>query len=403
MPYNNTILLGQDESGSYYEAKGYQHIFLLAPHGAGKGVGFVLPTLLSLEESCIIHDIKLENYELTSGYRESIGHKIFVFNPLSQECKTHRYNPLDFLSDNDDQKITDIQKIADSLFDGSGEAKKLFTGLVLFLIARKLKPTLGRVAQIINMESKLIEEISSHLSYLQSFDHKSCFQILQSFLNKTTRNQNMILRELNEALYLWHNPLIDYATSESDFDISLFKAEKTTLYVGVEPTDIKRLEPLMRLFYNHVFDRLIDYASILNNDKNHHGITLILDDFYTIGRLNNYLFGYLRGYKIRLFMIASDINNIKNIYGEGPAHNILALADFKIFFAPRDLYTAAQIVSLCIDHDIRAYSCQQIMSLPSDLQMMILENAKPVITKKRKYYDEKIFHNRIMRPIIVAK
>lgn len=96
MSYTNSIILGSSQDSKLQTAEGYQHILLLAPHGSGKGVAFVLPTLLSLDESCIVHDIKLENYQLTSGYRAKEGHKIFVFNPLGD--KTHRYNPLDFMS-----------------------------------------------------------------------------------------------------------------------------------------------------------------------------------------------------------------------------------------------------------------------------------------------------------------
>ena len=106
MSYTNSIILGSSQDSKLQTAEGYQHILLLAPHGSGKGVAFVLPTLLSLDESCIVHDIKLENYQLTSGYRAKEGHKIFVFNPLGD--KTHRYNPLDFISSDIKKKINDI-------------------------------------------------------------------------------------------------------------------------------------------------------------------------------------------------------------------------------------------------------------------------------------------------------
>jgi type IV secretory pathway TraG/TraD family ATPase VirD4 len=57
MSYTNSIILGKSENGKLHKAEGYQHILLLAPNGSGKGVSFVLPTLLNLDESCIVHDI----------------------------------------------------------------------------------------------------------------------------------------------------------------------------------------------------------------------------------------------------------------------------------------------------------------------------------------------------------
>lgn len=82
MNSENTILLGLDNDGKKLFSNDYQHILLLAPPSSGKGVCFVIPSLLTFQESTIVHDIKLENYMLTSGYRASIRHKILVWNPL---------------------------------------------------------------------------------------------------------------------------------------------------------------------------------------------------------------------------------------------------------------------------------------------------------------------------------
>ncbi|WPX96360.1 Type IV secretion system protein VirD4 N-terminal domain [Candidatus Bandiella woodruffii] len=66
------MLLGRDSKG-FLVADGYQHTLLFAPTGSGKGVGFVIPNLLYWEDSVVVHDIKLENYELTSGWRKKMG------------------------------------------------------------------------------------------------------------------------------------------------------------------------------------------------------------------------------------------------------------------------------------------------------------------------------------------
>ena len=62
MSSENAIILGKNDNGKPLYTEGYQHILLLAPHGSGKGVCFVLPALLTYSESCVVHDIKLENY-----------------------------------------------------------------------------------------------------------------------------------------------------------------------------------------------------------------------------------------------------------------------------------------------------------------------------------------------------
>jgi len=103
------ILLGVDSDG-YFIADGYQHSLLFAPTGSGKGVGFVIPNLLFWEESLFVHDIKLENYQLTSGWRAKAGQKVYLWNPANPDGITHCYNPIDWLSDKPGQMVDDVQK-----------------------------------------------------------------------------------------------------------------------------------------------------------------------------------------------------------------------------------------------------------------------------------------------------
>ena len=43
------------------------HLMTVAPTGAGKGVGLIIPALLSYPGSVIVTDIKGENYQVTRG------------------------------------------------------------------------------------------------------------------------------------------------------------------------------------------------------------------------------------------------------------------------------------------------------------------------------------------------
>lgn len=402
MQKNNAIILGKHDE-NIISAEGYQHILLLAPHGSGKGVCFVLPTLLTLEESCIVHDIKLENYELTSGYRASIGHKIFVFNPLATKDKTHRYNPLDFISADQNQMIDDIQKIAYLLISGSPACKTLFVGLVLYLSAMKKIKSLGEIARMVQRD--LVLELSADVKNLDKVEHEYCLKILSSFLNRSTKTQNNIVEELNDCLYLWNNPLIDYATSESDFDIASLKTTKTTIYVGVNPTDINRIQPLMNLFYNHVFTRLSDSAQYLGYGEENGGVSILLDEFYSIGQLDQMTscMPYFRGSKIRLFLISSDLGKIEMVYGKEQANCIISDCTFKVAFAPNDYKTAALISAICLDKkdNKELLSWQQIMNLSTDSQIILFDKKQPTISKKVKYYDDEKLKKKVIAPVIL--
>ena len=128
--------------------------------------------------------------------------------------------------------------------------------------------------------------------------------------------------------------LIDYATSRSDFDVADFKTQRSTLYICINPTDIDRLRPVMRFFYQHIVERLMTTAQNLGHGRENMGICLFMDEFCSIGKLGMFTscMSYLRGYRIKLFLITSDIEQIEMIYGEHDAQGIISNCDSKIAF-----------------------------------------------------------------------
>ena len=407
MNSKNNILLGLDADNKklFVENNDYRHIILIAPHGSGKGVCFVIPSLLAFEESAIVHDIKMENYELTSGYRASIGHKIFMWNPLGEKNKTNRYNPLDFISADKAKIIDDVQKIAHLLIkdcsDYSAQAKNLFTSLVLYLAANTAKTkSFGEIARMLSND--LIAEITDATEKLKNDLHPFAISQIKSFLSKDKHEQNSIIRVLSSYLSPWNNPLIDYATSKSDFDIADFKKNKTTLYVGLNPADIDRLQPVMQFFYDHALERLMTTAGELGyNDKNG-GICLFMDEFYSIGKLEMLASAmpYLRGYKIKLFLIASDIERMENVYEENGASAIISDCASKIFFAAKSFKTANKISQICQgkSKNLELISWQEVNNLGSDSQIINRDGEQPIISKKVFYHEDEEIKKRIVTP-----
>lgn len=116
--------------GRLLRLSGQQFVVLAAPTRSGKGVGVVIPNLLDYRESAVVLDIKQENFELTSGWRASIGHEIHLFNPFAEDRRTHRWNPLTYVSADPDFRVSDLQAIAAMLYPtattrtGSGSARR---------------------------------------------------------------------------------------------------------------------------------------------------------------------------------------------------------------------------------------------------------------------------------------
>src|SRR5690606_28038797 len=81
----------------YLRWAGKQFAFLAAPTRSGKGVGIVIPNCLHYRDSLVVFDPKLENFEITSGYRAANGQQVFLFNPSTKDFTSHRWNPLSYI------------------------------------------------------------------------------------------------------------------------------------------------------------------------------------------------------------------------------------------------------------------------------------------------------------------
>ena len=139
---------------TYLMFGGSQHVIMSAPTRSGKGVGIVIPNLLTWPDSMVVLDIKQENFAITSAYRRKHGQPCFLFNPAATDYRTHRYNPLAYISEDPNFRIDDIQKIANMLYPDipgtdviwTATPRSLFLGIVLLLIETPGKLiTLGQV------------------------------------------------------------------------------------------------------------------------------------------------------------------------------------------------------------------------------------------------------------------
>jgi type IV secretion system protein VirD4 len=426
------MLLGEDYGG-YFVASGYQHALLFAPTGSGKGVGFVIPNLLFWTDSCVVHDIKLENYELTSGWRASIGQKCYVWSPADPDGITHCYNPIDWVSSKPGQMVDDVQKISNLLLAKQefweNEARSLFVGVVLYLLAdpNKIK-SFGEVVRTLRSDD-VAYTLAVVLDTLGKQIHPVAYLNLGAFLNKADKERSGVVSTLNSALELWANPLIDAATATSDFNVQLFKKEKTTVYVGLTPDNLKRLKPLMQIFYQQATEFL---SRKMPGKDEPYGVMFILDEFPTLGRMDTFMTGiaYFRGYKVRLFLIIQDTQQLKGIYEDSGMNSFLSNSTYRITFAANNIDTANLISQLCGNKTVKQESYskaklfdlnpnsrsvnvsevqralllpQEVISLPREEQIVLIESFPPIKSKKIKYYADRFFTKRLLKQIPVPK
>lgn len=424
------ILLGRTGVRNYLIADDFQHVLLFAPTGSGKGVGFVIPNLLFWEESVVCHDIKMENYELTSGYRnKKFGQDCYVWNPADPNGISHCYNPLDWLSDKPGQLVDDVQKICNLILPEQefwqNEARSLLLGVILYLVAVPEKITsFGEVVRTMRSDD-VVYNLAVVLDTIGGKIHPVAYMNIAAFLQKADKERSGVVSTMNSGLELWANPLIDTTTATSDFDLQTLKKKKQTVFVGVTPDNLQRLEPLLKVFYQQATDFLTRH---MPKPDEPHGVMFLLDEFPSLGEMPQFQIGiaYFRGYRVKLFLIVQDTQQLKGIYEEAGMNSFLSNSYYRVTFSANNVETANMISQLVGNKTVSQESLnrpkfldfnpaartlhvsetqralllpQEVIQLPRDEQIILVESFAPIKCKKIFYYQDSYFTKRLLPPI----
>jgi len=418
------ILIGK-RGGSFLRNDEPGHVLVAAPTRSGKGVGIVIPNLLSWPGSVVVLDIKHENHEITSGFRGK-HQKVYKWSPMDDEGRSHRFNPLDMIRPSIGHRVSDLQRLATLLLPQSpgsdpmwqNEARDLFLGLVLYVMDNPETPaTLGEVYRTLKSDDDLADVVSYIIdTYGDSID-PSCRTSLANYMNKAPKERSGVKSNLSSALNLWANPVIDAATAKSDFDLATLRQSPCSIYVGVKQNQLKTLAPLIALFFQQCVDVL---GRDMPGDDEPNEVLLLIDEFASLGRMETIetALAFLAGYKIRLVLIVQGLGQLQELYAKG-AENILQNSAVQVYFAANDETTAAYVSkrlgmktittqsrsdpggfnwsTKSTSHAARDLMLpEQVRQLKNTKEIVFKENTRPIKAEKIRYYTDKVFTNRLL-------
>ncbi len=433
------VFLGQSHD-NYLRHNGPEHVMAIAPTRSGKGVGLVIPTLLSWTGSTVIHDIKGENWQLTAGWRSTFSHCL-LFDPTN--AASAKYNPLLEVRKGECE-VRDVQNIADILVDPDGvlerrnhwekTAHSLLVGTILHILYAEKEKTLARVASFLSDPKRSFEKTlwammeTNHLGNTDKAEaHPVVAQAARELLNKSENERSGVLSTAMSFLSLYRDPTVAEVTSKCEWRISdLVDAGKpVSLYLVVPPSDISRTKPLIRLILNQIGRRLTESLETNNNPKRRK-VLFMLDEFPALGRLDFFesALAFMAGYGVRAFLIAQSLNQIEKAYG--PNNAILDNCHVRIAFATNDERTAKRIsdavgsttemramrnyaghrLAPWLSHVMvsRQETARQlltpgeVMQLPADEEIILLSGTAPIKANKITYYTDKNFTSRVCAP-----
>ena len=427
------VVLGR-LGGRYLRHDGPEHVLCFAPTRSGKGVGLVIPTLLTWPYSTIVHDIKGENFQLTSGWRARFG-SVLLFDPTNPASAA--YNPLLEIRKGDNE-VRDAQNIADILVDPEGALERrnhwektshsLLVGAILHVLYAEADKTLAGVANFLSDPSQPIDATLNAMlatPHLGDRIHPVVASAARELLNKSENERSGVLSTTMSFLGLYRDPVVAKVTGRSDWRIRdlVDGAQPISLYLVVPPSDIARTKPLMRLVLNQIGRRLTES---LDTGRRRQKLLLMLDEFAALGRLDFFesQLAFMAGYGIRSFLITQSLNQLERAYG--PNHAILDNCHIRIAFSTNDERTAKRVSdALGTATEMRAMKNYaghrlspwlghlmvsrqetsrplltpgEVMQLSPNEAIVMVSGVHPVRARKVRYYEDAQFQRRILKP-----
>lgn len=373
-PSNSGVYVGAwvDKQGvqHYLRHSGPEHVLTYAPTRSGKGVGLVVPTLLSWSGSTVVTDLKGELWALTSGWRQQHArNKVLRFEPATSAGSV-RWNPLDEIRLGTEYEVGDVQNLATLIVDPDGKgleshwqktSQALLVGLIMHVSYKGKNEgtpaTLPEVDRILADPDRDLGELWMEMmtySHSNGRNHPVVSSAARDMMDRPEEEAGSVLSTAKSYLALYRDPVVARNISASEFKVKdlMNHDNPVSLFIVTQPNDKARLRPLVRVLINMIVRLLADKMDF---DKGRpvahykHRLLMMLDEFPSLGKLEilQESLAFVAGYGIKCYLICQDINQLKSREtGYGPDETITSNCHVQNAYPPNRVETAEHLSKL---------------------------------------------------------
>ena len=414
------LLIGRDPTtGKLLRYEGPAHLLTMAPTRTGKGVGTIIPNLLTAERSVICIDPKGENARITGRARERFG-PVHILDPFAVTGKhSAAYNPLDQLDPESLDIADDASSLADAIvFDEPGmagdahwneEAKALISGLILRIVVGEPpgRRTLGTLRDHLTLPP---ERFASLLADMQDSDAANGLiaRAANRHLGKSDREAAGVLSSAQRHTHFLDSPRMVRVLDESHFSFADLKRHNATVFLVLPPDRLSTYSRWLRLL---ITQSLADIAR--EPAATGRPVLYLLDEFAELGHLAQVesAMGLMAGYGVQLWPILQDIHQLRATYGRR-AGTFLSNAGVLQVFGVNDVETAELISRSVGKMDARyltrswsegknsssehisardLINPDEIMRLDRDQLILLRQGERPARVRKLRYFTDPEF------------
>ncbi|TBB14965.1 type IV secretory system conjugative DNA transfer family protein (plasmid) [Rhizobium ruizarguesonis] len=332
------IVLGLKQ-GLLLRNDGDQHVMVIGSPGQGKSRGFVIPTMMSFQGSQVVLDMSGELFEETSGYLKHRGYEVFLLAPGSKY--TDGYNPLDLISEEPNQRITDLQKLTQMLLperlrsDSSDfweeSARILLTAMLGFVLeCPDTRKSLSELYRILNSMS---DERKAIIQLLENYEPVLSDQTRMQLTKFAGRHEKLgegIAAEIVAKLNFLQNPLVEALTSITTIPIDTIRKRKLVIFVQADWNAMQIYERLISMFIQQMADKLVQMGALRNGE---HEVLMMLDEFGNGGRIDTVLTlaPLIRKNGVRFVFILQDGAQLERLYQRSGQKILMGASTIKLF------------------------------------------------------------------------
>ena len=342
--------------GSLISDNSAYHAIVVGATGSGKGVGVIMPTLLTWKESVMIVDPKGESYGYTAGYRSTFS-EVFYFDPTitAEEAKERHIkpchiNPLDFIPRTADA-MAEIGNMCLAIHPNQSKDPywdKMPRMMLEMLIGHNLlkgkKKSIPEATSII-MTTEKYETIFENI--LNAYEDEpvpksdplsAVAEMVQSnaalFFNMATnQNDEQLVTHISTVkgdLGIYTNPASAEILSCSDFSLDdIMDGEKPiSIYMCIPVKQIERIMPMFKLIYSLIL------KSFLGRDQKHkHKLLMLLDEFSQFKKFETIAeqIPFVRSYGIKIMAFIQSISQLDDYYGQNGAKALMDNFQLKVY------------------------------------------------------------------------
>ena len=269
------------------EEEQYEHLLLVAPTGAGKTAGLIIPNLLAEPgtRSLVITDPKRELLRTTSPrLRQVYGEAgVWVLDFLDPAL-SQGYNPLAAVADPATADLFAQTWVANTgtskepFWDNAARALIAAAALHLVATAETVPPLAGLVDFLCGQPA---EAIGAALAASPAPEVRRLARGFLANLAKTERLVGAVFAELPPRFAALHLPQVRRTTALHELDLAALAARPTALYLALDLAYARTLAPLTACFFQDLFRTLAEVARARRDGALPTAVLAYLDEFGT--------------------------------------------------------------------------------------------------------------------------